>query len=77
MSLAIAVCIVSFVSVGSWEAEVKFALGPKRKIRITETTLYALVARLHQIQGSFGAAYCNSTPAPQPQHVGFKLGVFL
>lgn len=77
MSLTIAVYIVSFVSVGSWEAEVKFSLGPKRKIQITETTLCALVARLHQIQGSFGAAHCNSTPAPYPQRVGFKLGAFL
>lgn len=41
---------VSFVSVGSWEIEVKFSLGPKRKIQITETTLCALVVRLYQIQ---------------------------
>lgn len=68
---------VSFVSVGSWEVEVKFSLGPRRKIQIAETTLCALVARLYQIQGSFGAAHYNSSPAPHPQHMGFKPGAFL
>lgn len=68
---------VSFVSVGSREVEMRFSLCPKRKIQITEMTLCALVARLYQIQGPFGAAPCNSSPAPHPQHVDFKPGAFL
>lgn len=45
--------------------EVKFSLCLKRKIQITEITLCAFVARLYQMQGPFGAAYCNSSPASQ------------